>query len=93
MTQGIKPCPFCESEDCAVENEDNYYYNVLCSYCCAGGPVEHTPEEAIRPWNSAPRMASFKFLLEENSKLTRRLAAKHGEIEELKRLQGNAAPG
>jgi Lar family restriction alleviation protein len=53
MSEQIKPCPFCSSED--VEVFSNYgRYFVTCCDCGSEGPNKEGKEEAIKGWNQRP---------------------------------------
>ena len=53
MSEEIKPCPFCGSED--VEVFPNYgRYFAACCDCGSEGPNKERKEEAIRKWNQRP---------------------------------------
>ena len=53
MSEEIKPCPFCGSED--VEVFPNYgHYFAACCDCGSEGPNKERKEEAIRKWNQRP---------------------------------------
>ena len=48
MSEKLRPCPFCGSED--VENTGNY---VKCRNCLADGPFNYTNvDEAAENWNT-----------------------------------------
>ncbi len=50
----IKPCPFCESPDVQIlENNESCWVN--CMTCFADGPPHPIIEKAIARWNAAPR--------------------------------------
>lgn len=53
MTNKLKPCPFCKSDN--VSPNDFLYaiflWNVHCLSCGARGPDSHTKQEAIEAWN------------------------------------------
>lgn len=57
MSHKLKPCPFCESEDLTIaQNEEpsshSYgMYFVVCWDCYANGPYEKKKNTAIKKWN------------------------------------------
>jgi Lar family restriction alleviation protein len=54
MNIELKSCPFCGGE--FLFHEANHLpsgsWVVLCEDCDSAGPLKHTPEEAIKSWNS-----------------------------------------
>ena len=75
MSEEIKPCPFCGSED--VEVFSNYgRYFVTCCDCGSEGPNKEGKEEAIKGWNQRPYdfdmpaiVKKVQWLEKENEKL------------------------
>ncbi|MBD5585809.1 MAG: restriction alleviation protein, Lar family [Clostridia bacterium] len=52
MTQDIKPCPFCGSNDIRCfynESEDTYF--VFCNECAIRTAKYPTREQALQVWN------------------------------------------
>lgn len=50
MSEKLKNCPFCGSDDVdLVESALNY---VTCNNCCAAGPDHHSSYEAVEAWNT-----------------------------------------
>ena len=48
----LEPCPFCESENVAVQRQsDSFDYRVMCFDCTGTGPVGYLKEQAIQEWN------------------------------------------
>ena len=55
MSEELKPCPFCGSENCETRT---VFYTVklsrnwvTCHICGAHGPVEPTKKQAQQSWN------------------------------------------
>lgn len=56
MSEKLKPCPFCGSEDLNVYSYQNYYslpyrWEVACTQCEGRGPVKNTKKQAIDAWD------------------------------------------
>ncbi|MDE2105998.1 MAG: Lar family restriction alleviation protein [Patescibacteria group bacterium] len=59
MSEELKPCPFCGSDEQAIRLDDNSRY-VMCLKCSARGPaaektVYYSRYGATSFWNLAPR--------------------------------------
>lgn len=60
----IKPCPFCDSDNLALQAPDTFYMRkscwVKCLCCGAFGPIKQSNDDAIAVWNAAPRKDDIK---------------------------------
>jgi Lar family restriction alleviation protein len=59
MSEEIKPCPFCGSDNTRPLN-GSLVTRVVCGACVALGPQAKTVEAAIALWNAAPRRPKKK---------------------------------
>lgn len=50
MTDDLKPCPFCQSEDIRAFDIGKTFV-LYCYECCASGPEADTLEGAVEGWN------------------------------------------
>lgn len=50
MSDEMKPCPFCGSDVCTVQQSFQCEY-VQCDRCEAMGPAGKTTDDAIAEWN------------------------------------------
>lgn len=57
MSTGLKPCPFCGSEEIFVYLKSTNYdkWCAICSICLARGGIGETKEEAATLWNTRMR--------------------------------------
>ncbi len=53
----IKPCPFCNSSLCFLQQtkDEAYCFWVSCDVCECDGPIGKEEDEAIKAWNRARR--------------------------------------
>ena len=54
MSEKLKPCPFCGSDDLEMEGSIMSSYYVRCRKCGAGGGVmfPDNEENAVKMWNA-----------------------------------------
>lgn len=51
MTEKLKPCPFCGSDEPYKTRLDDFTYVIQCLACGATGPYELNTDEAVEAWN------------------------------------------
>ena len=51
MTDKLKPCPFCGSDDVHIKVFDDFATAVECNFCETTGPTAYLEENAIDGWN------------------------------------------
>lgn len=57
MTEELKPCPFCGSDDVeALDMEGKHY--VACYDCALEGPFHDSRAEAVAAWNRRAAIAA-----------------------------------
>lgn len=52
MSEELKSCPFCGSDDLYIPHPEHVFAWILCNACDTEGPVKNTKEEAITAWNT-----------------------------------------
>ncbi len=58
MTDTLKPCPFCDSEDIGNACEIGIHASLcfcVCPECGTRGPGEQSQEQARASWNDRPK--------------------------------------
>ena len=54
MSEILKPCPFCESENLVTDDNDDMehlHFWIVCDDCDSRGPRRTSPEDAAAAWN------------------------------------------
>ena len=51
MSEGLKPCPFCGSNEIHIAHDKYRQYQFLCEDCCAKGPKAEYQNQALALWN------------------------------------------
>lgn len=59
MSEELKPCPACGSDDVTVVCDSGSTFAVLCVSCVMRGPRYEDPQDAVEAWNALPRKLRF----------------------------------
>ena len=51
MSEELKPCPFCGSDDVDLQCYEDDGFHVVCGKCGGNMPGWDDPDEAIEAWN------------------------------------------
>lgn len=51
MSENLKPCPFCGSNEIFIDQPDANCFYVGCANCGVNGTTANTKERAVEAWN------------------------------------------